>query len=414
MLVSAVLVLGLGVLVCHLFARWHIPGLLGLIVLGIALGDAGLGILAPAFLALSGDIGALALILILLRAGIGLDRSGLHGLGRATWLLGTWPLALEALLLLAGTRIAFRLPAAEAAMAALIVASAAPAIIIPAMLSLQARGVGAHHHVPSIVLAATSIENVLAVTLFGALAAAVSGTGEGALHLAALLQVPLRLAAGALLGLAGGYGLALLLRRGPLQRPVERLCLVLCTTIGIALGGERLGAAGYAAVVLSGMLIRERAPEDTAAISRHLEGLWYIVQIVLFVTIGAKADLATIGQVGMPGLALIAVGLAGRALGAGLALQRTALSSKERAYASLALSPKATVQAAIGGVPLAMGLPSGDMILALSILAIVVTGPLGACAIDLLAPRWLATRSDGAPSPATIRLSSRRAEHRPG
>ena len=167
---------------------------------------------------------------------------------------------------------------------------------------------------------------------------------------------------------------------------------MLAGAIGISLVARWLGLAGYAGVTVLGLALSRRAPGRTADLVRMLDPLWYVVQLFLFTLIGAQADLGMLAQVGAVGVGIIAAGLVARTLGVRLALAGTGLRPREVRFCAVALMPKATVQAAIGGVPLAIGLASGRPILALAILTIIVTGPLGASAIAALAPRWLSCR----------------------
>ena len=174
--------------------------------------------------------------------------------------------------------------------------------------------------------------------------------------------------------------------------------LVLIGAIGVTLVARWLGIAGYAGVTVLGMMLSRHAPRQTAYLVRMLDPLWYVVQLFLFTLIGAQADFSMLAQVGAVGVGIIAAGLVARTLGVHLALAGTGLRPREVSFCAVALLPKATVQAAIGGVPLAIGLAAGRPILALAILTIIVTGPLGASAISALAPRWLSSgESAGAP-----------------
>ncbi|MFO7698960.1 MAG: cation:proton antiporter [Anaerolineae bacterium] len=405
MLASLLLILGLGLLACRLSERLRLPVLVGLMPLGLGLGPYGLDVLSPQMLSLSGDICTVALILILLQAGISLDLGTLRGSRAAALRLGLVPFLLEAAVISAVARLALRMPALEAAMAGTILAAAAPAIIVPAMLELQARGIGAEHHIPALVVAANALENVVAVTLIGALSSAGAAPFQTVWpHLA---LVPLVLLGGLALGIAGGHLLGLALASDALPRPVQKLCLVLSAALGIALGGQALGVAGYAGVMGLGITLSQRAPREASEMLRVLDPVWYVVQIFLFTLIGAQIDPAMMLRVGAIGAGLIATGLVARMLGAWIALAGTRLHPPERAFCAIALTPNATVQAAIEGVPLAMGLASGPPILALAILAIVMAGPLGALATSALAPRWLsATAPDDIASPGPGVLST--------
>ncbi|MHB1317498.1 MAG: cation:proton antiporter domain-containing protein [Anaerolineae bacterium] len=386
-----VLILGLGLVACRLSDR-----LVGLIPLGIGLGPFGLNLLDPGTLSLSGGVCTIALILILLRAGIGLDLRALNGLRGAALRLGLLPFGLEAALLFAIAYRMLQLPLIEAAMAGIILAAAAPAIIVPAMLDLQARGIGAERQVPPLIVAANALENVVGVTLFGALSSSVSAPAQASWGL--LARVPLALLGGVALGFASGYLISLALTSRSLLHPAERLFLVVAGAIGVALIARPLGLAGYASVTVLGLVLNRRAPRESADLVRLLDPLWYVVQLFLFTLIGAQADLGMLAQVGAVGVVAIAAGLVARTVGVRLALARTGLRSQEVSFCAVALMPKATVQAAIGGVPLALGLASGGPILALAMLTIIVTGPLGASAIAALAPRWLSCSESGGSS----------------
>ncbi len=387
MIVSIFLLLALGLCANWCCERLRLPGLLGMIGVGVLLGPYSLDLLDPVLLQNAGDLRTLALVIILLRAGLGLEKSLLRSVGVIAFKMSAFPALCEGLVVMGVAHGLLGLPLVEAGMLGFILAAVTPAVIVPAMLDLKERGLGMQHGVPVIVLAGASIDDVFAITLFSVFVGLATQAGQPLLG--QLLRIPVQIVGGAAIGGLIGWGLAVLLRRAALTR-LEALGLVMAGSLGALLVGETLNVAGLLGVMTVGFVLLERVEQQAVVMEQALGRIWFFAQIFLFVLIGAEVDVAVAWQAGLLGVAIIGIGLLGRTLGVLLALHGSELTFKERLFAAIAYLPKATVQAAVGGIPLTLGMASGDIILAIAVLSVVITAPLGAVAIRATAPQLLA------------------------
>lgn len=390
MLLSLMLILSLGVIVQIIMKRLPLPGLLGLLFLGVALGPYGFNLLDEALLAGAQDLRMLALIIILLRAGLGLNRHVLNEVKGPAFGMGVVPCLFEGVAVtLAGVYIlGFSVPVA--ASLGFILAAVSPAVVVPSMLYLKERGLGMNKGVPVLVLAGASVDDVVAITLLtSALGWAVAGTVSG-LWLEALL-IPIRILAGVALGLVAGLILTKLLPRVASFNRGYAALVVFSGALAVVVAGEHTGIAGLLAVMALGFMLVERAGrEELHNVVKAADAAWLIAQIFLFVLIGAAVDIQVALEAGLAGVAVISLGLLGRSVGVMAGLIGSNLNWQERIFCVIAYLPKATVQAAVGGLPLAYGIAGGEVILAIAVLSIILTAPLGAVAIPLAAPKLLA------------------------
>lgn len=394
MIASIVLTIALGLLAEALFSRLRLPGLLGMILVGVLIGPAGLNLLALSIRENAADIRLLALVVILLRAGLGLEKDVLRRVGAVALRMSAMPCLLEGFVLMLASHWLLALPWVEAGMLGFVVAAVSPAVIVPSMLRLQERGLGTVKGVPVIILAGASVDDVFAITLFTAFLG--MATRPGRSILSQIAHIPLEVLGGVALGLVVGLLLLLLFRQGQSLTAMQKLSALLVAALGVQWLGERLRLAGLLGIMAMGLLLREKDAPTAAALEGALKKLWFLAQVFLFVLIGAEVDPAVAWGAGLTGLLVIALGLTARSVGVALALLGSDLNLRERLFCALAFLPKATVQAAIGGIPLAMGIASGELILAIAVLAVVITASLGAVAIDVSAPRLLAMASSDA------------------
>ena len=393
MLQSILLIVVLGWVADRLFRMIRLPGLLGMILVGVAIGPYALGLLDGSMLAISADVRMIALVVILLRAGLGMEKEILKRVGGPSVKMAAIPCLLEGTAVMLVSHWVLNLPLVEAGMLGFIVAAVSPAVIVPAMLSLRERGLGMDKGIPIIILAGASVDDVFAITLFTAF---LGLAGQAGLSLPLqVARIPLQVAGGVLLGAVVGWLLYKLYRQSQVAlHGMERLALVLAAALFVKVVGEALDLAGLLGVMTLGFVLLERADGIAADLEVALNRVWFAAQIFLFVLIGAEVNVVIALQAGLVGLAIIAVGLTARALGVGISLHGSELDAKERAFCAVAYMPKATVQAAIGGIPLAMGIPSGELMLAIAVMAIIVTASLGSIGINTLAPRVLSKPSD--------------------
>lgn len=363
-------------LLAALLQRLHLPPLLGMLLAGILLGPSVLNLLDDGLLAISGSLRKIALLIILARAGLTLRRSDLKKVGRPALLMCFVPALCElAAVTLLGSYF-LGISRLEAAILGSVLAAVSPAVVVPQMLRLIEEGWGTERCIPQLILAGASMDDIVVIVLFTAFTGLARGSGVSGWQLAA---VPVSVVTGLAGGTLAGLVLTLLLRR---WKPEGlRLCLVFLSVAFLLAELEDWGVvpfSGLLAVMAAANLLQQRQPEAGDTLQRQLSQLWVPAQMLLFALVGAAVDLHYAGQMGAGMLALLGLALLCRMLGVALCLLRTPLRPKERLFCMIAYLPKATVQAAIGGVPLAMGLACGQLVLTGAVAAILLTAPLGA------------------------------------
>lgn len=396
MLASIGLILLLGLAAAALSGKLGLPRIIGMLLCGILLGPHALGWLGGSILAVSSELRRMALVIILLRAGLTLDLGDLRRVGRPAVLMAFLPALFEigACVLLAPA--IFGVSRAEAAVLGAVLGAVSPAVVVPRMVELIETRRGTKQGVPQMILAGASLDDVFVIVLFSSFVAMARGEAASVLSLARIpVSVALGVAAGAGAGMLLG---AFLARRGEAVRPGERTVLVLGLALLLMAAETALeGVApfsGLLAVMGMAAALRIRLGEaQTQRLCAQLGELWIAAEALLFVLVGAAVDVRYMLGAGAGAVALILGALAVRSLGVCLCTAGTPFTGRERLFCVLAYLPKATVQAAIGGVPLALGMPCGDLVLSVAVLSILLTAPLGAIAIDRSAPRLLEQES---------------------
>lgn len=389
MLTSIALLWLLGMALGAAARKLHLPALVGMLLAGILLGPFGADLLSPALLSVSADLRRLALILILLRAGLSLDLGSLRRSGRSAVLLCFLPAACEVLgMVLLAPRL-LGVSVLDAAILGAVVGAVSPAVIVPRMLDLMEAGYGTEQGIPQMVLAGASVDDVFVVVLFSSFTGMASG---GRFSPAALAGVPVSILLGAALGLGLGGLLARFFARFPLRDSAKAILLLALSILLTALEdrlGSRVPFSGLLAVLGIGLGLYRRQPAAAQRLAAKFGRLWVAAEILLFALVGAQLNLEYAAASGRTAVLLVLGALCFRALGVLLCMAGGPLNPKERLFAVLAYLPKATVQAAIGGVPLAMGLSCGQVVLTVAVIAILLTAPLGAFAIDVSYRRLL-------------------------
>ena len=389
MLTSIALLWLLGMALGAAARKLHLPALVGMLLAGILLGPFGADLLSPALLSVSADLRRLALILILLRAGLSLDLGSLRRSGRSAVLLCLLPAACEVLgMVLLAPRL-LGVSVLDAAILGAVVGAVSPAVIVPRMLDLMEAGYGTEQGIPQMVLAGASVDDVFVVVLFSSFTGMASG---GRFSPAALAGVPVSILLGAALGLGLGGLLARFFARFPLRDSAKAILLLALSILLTALEdrlGSRVPFSGLLAVLGTGLGLYRRQPAAAQRLAAKFGRLWVAAEILLFALVGAQLNLEYAAASGRTAVLLVLGALCFRALGVLLCMAGGPLNPKERLFAVLAYLPKATVQAAIGGVPLAMGLSCGQVVLTVAVIAILLTAPLGAFAIDVSYRRLL-------------------------
>ncbi len=378
------------------FRRMRIPGLIGMLFVGVILGPYVFGLLDPNLLAIGPDLRLIALIVILLRVGFELSRSTLHRIGARALLLAFIPATIEgAAITMAGPYL-LGLSLLESAILGSVLAAVSPAVVVPSMIRFIKERRGASKDIPSMVMAAASVDDVYVIVVHSAILGVYVG---GRFNWPALIVgVPVSLVLGIAVGLAIGVVLYRLFDRFN-PRATKRVLIVIAVSILLVrmqyvLSGV-LPFAGLVSAMAIGFIILEKREHMAHELSAKLAKTWVFAEIILFSMVGAQVNIGIAWRAGAIGAAIIALGLLARSIGVGLCLARSRLNIKERLFVAVAFSPKATVQAAIGSAPLLamrtaeMDTGPGELILAIAVLSIILTAPTGAWAISAIGRRVL-------------------------
>jgi len=376
----------------RVFTKLKLPGVLGMTLWGIGIGFWGRENLPDLIWQAAPFLKSLALVVILLRAGLGIHRETLRRVGRTAMLMAFVPCLFEGGALLLLFRFVFDFSWSAAGMGAFVLAAVSPAVVVPSMLHFKEQGYGKAREVPTMILAGASLDDVFAITLFSMFLEA--GTGNNVSVLSSLGGIPVSILGGVIPGILAGLVLAWWFRKHHKSiRATEKAVLLLGLCFLLLEIGNSLHTAALLGIMTVGFVLLEKTPHVAAELAKKLGSFWVLAEIILFVLIGMSVDLHVARDAGFKGIALIATGLAFRSVGVWISTWKSGLNAGERLFAVFAYLPKATVQAAMGGVALAYGVPEGEMILAFAVMAIVFTAPLGLIAIRMSGPRLLGKES---------------------
>lgn len=393
MLTSIAIILLLGLLVGWFFSKIKLPSLLGMILVGIVLGPHCLNLVDESILVISGDLRQIALVIILTRAGLSLNLVDLKKVGRPAVLMCFVPACVEMVGTIIFAPILLGVSVLDAAIIGSVVAAVSPAVIVPRMIKLIEEGYGKEKSIPQLILAGASVDDVFVIVVFTAMTTLAS-TGE--LSGASFLQIPVSILLGILLGALVGIGLVWFFQKNHMRDSVKVL-IILSVSFLLLEAQSRLEGivpvSGLLAIMSMGIFINQKYDVLAKRLSVKYNKLWLGAEIFLFVLVGMAVDLRYALAAGVMVILLIVVALLFRMLGVVLSLIKTKLTSKERLFCAVAYTPKATVQAAIGTIPLAMGLECGNMVLTVAVVAILLTAPLGAFLVDNLYKRLLKNES---------------------
>lgn len=389
MLTSLALIFLLGLFLGNLFHQLKLPQLLGMLIIGIILGPYALNILDETLLGISAELRQLALVIILTRAGLALNIEDLKKVGRPAILMCFIPALFELVGVLFIAPPLLGLSLLEAAILGTVIAAVSPAVIVPRMLKLMEEGYGKSHSIPQLIMAGASVDDVFVIVLFTSFTGLAAGDGFSPIS---LFQIPISIILGLLVGIALGFLLALIFKRFHLRDSVKTLILLSASFLLIALEDVLKGTvplSGLLAIMSMSATLLHSSPLLAKRLSSKFSKLWVAAEVILFVLVGATVDIHYALSAGITAILVILAALCFRMLGVYICLLKTKLTQKERFFCMLAYSPKATVQAAIGSIPLTMGLPCGQMVLTVAVLAILITAPLGALGIDLSYKKYL-------------------------
>lgn len=389
MLTSLAYIFLVGMLLGSLFARLRLPSLLGMLLTGILLGPYALNVIDGSILGISAQLRQLALVIILTRAGLALDLGDLKKVGRPAVLMCFVPACLEILgMVLLAPRL-LGLSLLEAAVMGSVVAAVSPAVVVPRMLRLMEEGYGTAKSIPQLIMAGASVDDVFVIVLFTSFTSLAGGGTVSPLRFAG---IPVSIVLGIVAGGAVGLCLSAFFKKVHIRDSAKVLILLSLSFLLVALEKALEGMvpfSGLLAVMAAGVAILRSYPVLAGRLSSKFAKLWVAAEILLFVLVGATVDVRLAMTAGPRAILLLLTVMLFRMAGVLLCLLKTPLLPKERLFCMIAYIPKATVQAAIGGIPLAMGLSCGPIVLTVAVLSILITAPLGAVGMDATYKRLL-------------------------
>ena len=382
MLFSIALIFILGFLISGIFNHLKIPGLLGMIFIGVILGPHTLNLLDQELLTISEDLRELALIVILLRAGLSLNLSDLKRVGRPAVLMAFIPAILELTIITLLAPILLGVTYLEAAIMGAVVAAVSPAVVVPRMIKLIDEGYGRKKSIPQLIMASASVDDIFVIVLFTAFMGMHAGDGSS---VKLLSTIPISIILGIVLGIIVGFILVKIFKVIKTRETVKILIILSVAFILVSLGEslkDIVPISGLLSVMALGITVLELNDKLGKSLLEGYSKIWIGAEVLLFVLVGAEVNIASVPQIGLMAVILILSAMLFRVIGVNISLIKTKLNKKERIFSSIAYLPKATVQAAIGAIPLARGVEAGSVILSVAVLAILLTAPLGAIGID--------------------------------
>lgn len=389
MLTSIAVILLLGLLVGWLFAKVKLPSLLGMIIVGIVLSPHCFNLVDESILAISADLRQIALVIILTRAGLSLNLADLKKVGRPAILMCFVPACVEMLGTILFAPLLLGVSVLEAAIMGSVMAAVSPAVIVPRMIKLMDEGYGTGKSIPQMILAGASVDDVFVIVVFTALTT-LAATGE--LSPSSFLQIPISILLGILLGGIVGISMVWFFKKNHMRDSIKVIIILSISFLLLELQNKLEGIvpiSGLLAIMSMGIVMNQKYNVLAKRLSVKYNKLWLGAEIFLFVLVGIAVDLRYAVAAGPVVVLLVALALMFRMSGVAMSLIKTDLNKKERVFCAIAYTPKATVQAAIGTIPLSMGLACGEIVLTVAVLAILVTAPFGAICVDNLYKKLL-------------------------
>lgn len=392
MALSLAIIIILGLIFNRLFEKFKLPGLLGMLILGVLLGPYVTNIISEDIIRISPDVRKIALIVILLRAGLGIKKDTLHKIGVPAIKMSCIPGLFEGFAIMVSGSYILDISKIEAGMLGFILAAVSPAVVVPQMLNFIQNKRGESKGIPTIILAGASIDDVFAITLFSTFLGLYSS--ENVNFTRKIFEIPVSILLGVAIGIATGILMVVLFKKYHI-RDTKKTLILLAASI-ILTGIEKIlqniiPVASLLGVMTIGFILLEKHSGAANRLAVKFNKVWVFAEILLFVLVGAQVNIHIALTSGTIGVIIIVIGLLFRSIGVLVSLIGTNLNFKERLFCIVSYIPKATVQAAIGAVPLAAGVKSGELILAIAVLSIIITAPLGAIGIKICGERWLAS-----------------------
>ena len=390
MLLSVALILLCGMGMSWICKKLKLPGLLGMLLTGIVLGPYVLNLLDENLLNISSELRKMALIIILMRAGLGLDISGLKKIGRPAVMMCFVPATFELLGMLVLAPRLLGLSVLEAAILGSVLAAVSPAVVVPRMVRLMEEGYGTEKGIPQLILAGASVDDVYVIVLFTTFSGIMQGKS---VLVMSFLNIPISIILGMIIGLLAGWLLARYFEKVHIRDTVKVLILLSISFLLVVAEDHMTTAITFSAliaVMFLGVGLQKYREVAAKRIAVKFGKMWVAAEVFLFVLVGATVNIGYLSHVGLKAVVLICGAVIFRMAGVFVCLLGTDMNGKEKLFTMMAYTPKATVQAAIGGIPLTLGFACGDVVLTVAVLAIVLTAPLGAFAIDSSYKKFLA------------------------
>lgn len=389
MLTSIAIILLLGLLVGWLFSKIKLPSLLGMIIVGIILSPHCLNMVDESIIMISGDLRQIALVIILTRAGLSLNLSDLKKVGRPAILMCFMPACVEMIGTIIFAPILLGVTYLEAAIIGSVIAAVSPAVVVPRMIKLMEEGYGKEKSIPQLILAGASVDDVFVIVVFTALTTLAS---TGKMSASSFIQIPVSIILGVMLGCVVGIILVWFFKKWHMRDSVKVLIIISISFLLLEVQNRLEGVvpvSGLLAIMSMGIIINQKYDVLAKRLSIKYNKMWLGAEVFLFVLVGIAVDIKYALKAGIIVIGLVVLALVFRMIGVGLSLVKTDLTKKERLFCAIAYTPKATVQAAIGTIPLAMGLACGEMVLTVAVVAILITAPFGALCVDSLYKKLL-------------------------
>lgn len=383
MLKSIALIMLIGMSAGWVCRKVKLPGLLGMLFTGIILGPYVFNLLDSSILLVSADIRKIALVIILTRAGLTLNLEDLKKVGRPAFLMCFVPATFEMIGMIILAPRLLDVSLIEAAVIGAVVAAVSPAVVVPKMIKLMEDGYGTKQGIPQLILAGASVDDVYVIVMFTAFTSLAQG---GNVSVMSFVNIPVSIMFGIIIGIIIGKALAVVWKKLHIRDTVKAVIFLSVALLLVDIEASLntpITFASLISVMFIGIALKKDRPEVAFRLSQKYNKMWVWAEVMLFVLVGATVDIGYVAYAGVLSIVIIIGALIFRMAGVALCMAGTKLKLKERVFCMLAYTPKATVQAAIGGVPLSMGLACGNTVLTVAVLAIIITAPFGAFAIDM-------------------------------
>ena len=389
MILSLGLILILGFIIGWLLSKIKIPGLVGMIIVGLLIGPYCLGLIDEKILSISTELRQVALVIILTRSGLNLDIDSLRKIGRPAILMSFIPATLEIIGVALISQLLLEITIFESILLGTVLAAVSPAVVSPRMIKLIEERFGENHQVPKLILSGSSVDDIYVIVLFYTFLGLV---GNNTFDFVSITMIPVTIILGVLLGIIVGLILSYILKKTNFKTAINILIIISSSFLMIGLENmlkDYISISSLLGIMVTGIVLLFRNKEKAKQLSDGYNNLWIFFEIILFVLVGATVDFSYAINNGLIAILILIIGLLFRTVGVLLCLIKTKLTFKERMFTILAYIPKATVQASIGGIALSLGLSCGSIILTVSVISILITAPIGAILIDNLSSKLL-------------------------